>query len=207
MVGAVKDDFTGFGSTLTPLGWCVDTAGYGGHHTRLRKDDIIAVFADLDEEYLIIWVNGKQVFRTSIDGSIRLGVTAWNGSQFEIVDDVDVEALAEGLDADAFAQSPTGDSWQDDTDDYAYASLSDTEDEDMFSPYPPGYGRGRGRGRGRGGMSYGYGRGRCGGRYAVPASGTKKPKKKKKAKQEDTKKRSGTEDCMQFLKFLSAQSS
>ena len=72
MVGAVKDDFTGFGGTLTPLGWCVDTAGYGGHHTRLRKNDIIAVLADLDEEYLIIWVNGKQVFRTSIDGSIRL---------------------------------------------------------------------------------------------------------------------------------------
>ena len=96
----------------------MDTAGYGGHHTRLQND-IIAVLADLDEEYLIIWVNGKQVFRT--DGSIRLGVTAWNGSQFEIVDDVDVESLADGLDADA-VQASTAGVWAVDTDDYAYAS-------------------------------------------------------------------------------------
>jgi hypothetical protein len=31
MIGAVKDEFTAFGGTLQPLGWCVDTAGYGGH--------------------------------------------------------------------------------------------------------------------------------------------------------------------------------
>ena len=40
----------------------------------------------------------------------------------------------------------------------------------------------------------------------MPAPGGKRVKKKKKAKPEAERKRSGTEDCMHFLKFLSAQS-
>jgi molybdopterin/thiamine biosynthesis adenylyltransferase/ubiquitin-protein ligase len=194
MVGAVKDEFAGFGGTLQPLGWCIDTAGYGGQHTTLGKNDVIAVLADLQDETLHIWVNGKRVLKVFIDGCVRLGLTTWNGSVFEIVDDIDVEDL---LQVETTSESDPMQAVVDPESDYSDAD-SDEDEMIAFS-----YGRGRGRGRGRGWS----GRGRGGGRYGVPSATVKTKPKPKNVKRELNVQRSASEDCAEFLRCLGCERS
>ena len=96
----------------------------------LRKNDVIAVLADLQDETLRIWVNGKRVLKVFIDGCVRLGLTTWNGSVFEIVDDIDVEDL---LQVETTSESDPMQAVVDPESDYSDAD----SDEDEIHIRPP----------------------------------------------------------------------
>ena len=108
---------------------------------------MISVLVDLELGKLYIWVNGKLELNTKeghIDGSVRLALTTWNGSVFEIMDDVNTADFLQ--DAKASDEKKSDTEIDDDAKTLSFDSddgMSDGDfDIDEFLPHVSYGGRG-----------------------------------------------------------------